>query len=201
MIHFLSCMRFGGRFWRITKCISFTFQTHTDSCLFMLNVNSFWASVCNFFMNQHKMYKIHIILKKIIHELQKRFYKSRVLHVCIKENSFGEISRWILFRKENWKHQKKIHTWRWLAILWRVRQSIPISSKILEGTALSTPSCSTACTNLLCNSGVQSTYTYPKKLSFIIFTNMPPSSPFISLPFPYKIKSIYTFSGKFIRHP
>lgn len=35
---------------------------------------------------------------------------------------------------------------------------MPMSSRILEGTALSTPSCSTACTNLLCNSGVQSTY-------------------------------------------
>ena len=48
-------------------------------------------------------------------------------------------------------------------MLWRVRQSIPISSKILEGTALSTPSCSTACTNRLCSSGVQSTYTQFKK--------------------------------------
>jgi hypothetical protein len=53
-------------------------------------------------------------------------------------------------------------------MLWRVRQSIPISSKILEGTALSTPSCSTACTNLLCSSGVQSTYmhTVQEQLSF-----------------------------------
>ena len=60
-------------------------------------------------------------------------------------------------------------TSRWLAILWRVRQSIPISSNILEGTALSTPSCSTACTNLLCSSGVQSTYTrFKKKLPFNI---------------------------------
>ena len=57
------------------------------------------------------------------------------------------------------KRWVKICTWRWLAILWRVRQSIPISSKIREGTALSTPSCSTAWTNLLCSSGVQSTYT------------------------------------------
>jgi hypothetical protein len=40
-----------------------------------------------------------------------------------------------------------------------------MSSKILEGTALSTPSCSTACTNLLCSSGVQSTYTQFKKIT------------------------------------
>lgn len=61
------------------------------------------------------------------------------------------------------KKKMKIYTWRWLAMLWRVRQSIPMISKILEGTALSTPSCSTACTNLLCNSGVQSTW-FIKKL-------------------------------------
>ena len=49
--------------------------------------------------------------------------------------------------------------WRWLAMLWRVRHSMPMSSRILDGTALSIPSCSTACTNRRCNSGVQSTFT------------------------------------------
>ncbi len=47
---------------------------------------------------------------------------------------------------------------KWLAMLCRVRHCTPMSSRILDGMAFSTPSCSTACTNLRCSSGVQSTF-------------------------------------------
>jgi len=49
-------------------------------------------------------------------------------------------------------------TWRWLATLCLVKPSTFINSKIREGMAWSTPSCSTAWTNFLCRSGVQSTW-------------------------------------------
>lgn len=48
-------------------------------------------------------------------------------------------------------------TCRWLATLCLVNPSTLISSRILEGMAWSIPSCSTAWTNRLCKSGVQST--------------------------------------------
>lgn len=85
-----------------------------------------------------------------------------------KKQNFLKISLETKDKKRSWEGNDG--TWRWLAMLWRVRQSIPISSKILEGTALSTPSCSTACTNRLCSSGVQSTYTQFKKKKTLSIT-------------------------------
>lgn len=56
---------------------------------------------------------------------------------------------------------------KWLATLCLVKPSTCISCKILEGMACSAPSCSTACTNLLWSSAVQSTFIF-----FLLF--LPP---------------------------
>jgi hypothetical protein len=53
-------------------------------------------------------------------------------------------------------------TWRWLATLCLVKPSTFINSNIREGMAWSIPNCSTAFTNFLCSSGVQSTWTKTK---------------------------------------